>query len=297
MDDPQKHIVMEGSNQSSSGATSDTLIATTWGFAANLSCTTAVINGGSVMVDPGKNLPEIVPNGKQKRITSPIGPPRGGDLGQDPGHPALWEFFVDVTAAGCQKTFYFGRLYNHTCPNSTTSTTVVIMAFVLNDTIMGTSAVQCSPTYFQHLVLVTVPPPSSLALETLVVPGTTKEFIVDGWQGMLLGINSTIQTYSSPAINTGINFNLQSNLFLGWGTATLDWQTCDCDPWFFSAGHGQTVNTTDLMNPEVLANATMKLFTKVWFDLAEQFFLIFKSSICPSLQAARWAYFYTYGAT
>ncbi|KAJ7701976.1 hypothetical protein B0H16DRAFT_1483314 [Mycena metata] len=184
-----------------------------------------------------------------------------------------------------RKTFYFGRLYNHTCPDSTTSTTVVLMASVLNDTITGTSAVQCSPTYFQHLVSVTVPPPPSQALETLVVPGTTQEFIVDGWQGMLLGINSTIQTYSDNAINAGVNFNLQTDLFLGWGTATLDWQTCDCDPWFSVAGHGQTVNATDLMNPDVLANATAGLFTEVWSDLADR--LLFTSGPSPTMLTGR----------
>jgi hypothetical protein len=102
---------------------------------------------------------------------------------------------------------------------------------------------------------------------------------------MLLGINSTIQTYSNLAINAGVNFNLQSDLFLGWGTATLDWQTCDCDPWFSLAGHGQTVNATDLMNPEVLANATTGLFTEVWSDLAER--LLFTSGPSPTRLTGR----------
>jgi hypothetical protein len=166
-----ERIVMEGFNQSSPGATSATLIATTRGFAANLSCTSAVVDGGSVMVDPGKRIPSKVSTDLQKKSLPTISPPIGGDPGQDPGDPPKWV------------------------------------------------------------------------------------------------INSTIQTQSSVAVNAGVNFNLQSDLFLGWGPAALDWETCDCDPWFSLAGHGQTLNATDFMNPEILANATTGLFTEVWSDV------------------------------
>jgi hypothetical protein len=102
---------------------------------------------------------------------------------------------------------------------------------------------------------------------------------------MLLGINSTIQTQSNVAVNAGVNFNLQSDSFLGWGAAALDWETCDCDPWFSLAGHGQTLNATDFMNPEILANATTGLFTEVWSDLAER--LLFRSGQSPTELAGR----------
>ncbi|KAJ7112086.1 hypothetical protein C8R44DRAFT_882494 [Mycena epipterygia] len=244
------NIVIEAFEYSS-GLAADTLTAQTQGYSAGLECTKAVASyGGNVSI-----VSNVV------------------------GFPHAYAFFVDVDAAGCQVKYkltdsnvfiscsgdpcYFGRVYNHTCPGSSVYTTALVLASMSNFTFVSASAAECSPTYSQYLLDVSVPP--SAPVEASVASHTADSAMIDGWRGMLQWINSTNGVQRGHTVST----SLEGDLFGAWGNTAMESTNCDCDPWFFLIGHGQNVSAPDLMNPSTLMNASAETFPGVFSDVAQ----------------------------
>ncbi|KAJ6626535.1 hypothetical protein B0H10DRAFT_1998722 [Mycena sp. CBHHK59/15] len=246
------NIAIEAFADPSATSVAEMLRATTKGYSADLNCTAATVSyAGNVSI-----------------------------VGLDPDIPQAWAFLANVDAAGCQATYNltdtntgrvfadqiysYGRVYNHTCPGSSTFTTVFALVMMSNYKFISGSAVSCSPSYSQHEISVSTPSSSSLPLTVSVIPGASEALSVPAWAGMLQWINSTT---GLPRLQD-IDIQFQTDPWAEWNNAAIT-LNCDCDPWFYLVGHGQNVNETQLMDAGVLANASRVSFTEIFSDAAQ----------------------------
>ncbi|KAJ7665602.1 hypothetical protein B0H17DRAFT_1184527 [Mycena rosella] len=245
-------IAMEAFTDPSPGLTTGTLMAQTRGYSADLDCTAAAVSYGGNMSIPGV----------------------------DPDIPQAWSFLINVVGKECEQTFnltntntdndvfgdqtyFYGRVYNHTCPGSSNYTTILAMATMSNFGFVSATGMECSPSYFQHTLSVSVPASSS-PLTASVVRGSTEAFPAPEWAGILQWINSTngMDRDIGPAIS------FEQDPWEIWGNNAIS-GTCDCDPWFYLVGHAQNVTQVQLMDAGTLLNTSRVSFAEVWMDLAQ----------------------------
>ncbi|KAJ7614948.1 hypothetical protein FB45DRAFT_1064567 [Roridomyces roridus] len=202
------------------------------------------------------------------------------------GFPDAFQFFIDVDAAGCQVKYplistnnlmlchgdpcYVGRVLNHTCPDSTSFTTAFVLVAMHNLTdFQTTAAVECSPSYSQYTMDVTISPSSSILSTSLVNQSTDAE-MTEGWRGMVQWINAT----NGGQRGTTVSTSLEGDLFGNWGggSSPIDNSTteCDCDPWLFLVAHGQNLSAPQLLDSATLLNATKNTFPGVFSSIAAE---------------------------
>ncbi|KAJ6546639.1 hypothetical protein DFH09DRAFT_1367184 [Mycena vulgaris] len=259
------NIVMEAFADSSLAPTTETLVAKTRGYSADLNCTAAAVSYAGNITIPGI----------------------------DPDIPHAFAFLINVVGAECStnyaltdtntgdiladETAYYGRVYNHTCPGSSRYTTVLVMASMVNRVLVSATATECAPNYFQHILSVTASASPALPLKASVVRGSIQPLAAPAWDGMLQWINST--NGLSRDVGPWLGFELDP--WDSWGNAVIS-SECDCDPWFYLVGHGQNVTQVQLMDAGTLANTSRVTFSQVWSDLAQSLLMTADSSTSSS---------------
>ncbi|KAJ6543047.1 hypothetical protein B0H19DRAFT_1172654 [Mycena capillaripes] len=245
-------IVIEAFGDSSAVA-SESMISQTLGYSGRLDCKKATASYG----------------GNQTIQSNVVGFPDG----------VAW--FVDVNAAGCEVKYrltdsnefllcsgdpcYYGRLYNHTCPGSSSYTTALVLAAIHNFTYVSASAVECSPSYSQYHLDVSVSSSSSAPVAASILSHSQDLSMISGWRGMLQWINTTEGVQRGHTVST----SLEGDLFGAWGNTAIAQTSCDCDPWFFLIGHTLNVSAPELMNTGTLMNASSTTFPGVFSDIVQ----------------------------
>ncbi|KAJ7181339.1 hypothetical protein C8R43DRAFT_1116720 [Mycena crocata] len=249
-------IVLEAFSDTS-GWRAERWFAQTRGYSVNLECQPAPASyGGNVSIRANPPTPFL-----------PVG----------------YAIFVDILAAGCQVTYpltdtnhllvcsngptcYVGRVYNHTCPGSLTYTTAVVLARTTNFTFVSATAVECSPSYSEYVVDVSVAPTSSAPVNSTIVSRSADAVMNDSLHGMLQWLNTS--NSGPPRANTVTGSN-EMDTFFYWGDVVEDGSPCDCDPWLFLIAHAQHRNISDFMEPGTLLNASVESFPGVFADVAQ----------------------------
>ncbi|KAJ7795883.1 hypothetical protein B0H14DRAFT_95785 [Mycena olivaceomarginata] len=250
-----ENIVMEAFVDSSPDSATELLAANTRGYSAQLNCTTAAISyAGNMTIQSIDDESSI-----------------------------RYSFLVNIGGAECQETYnltdqnigdifmdetyYYGRVYNHSCPGSSGFTTVLAMAVMRNDAFISGTAVECSPSYLQHTLEVIAPSSPTAPVASSVISGSSKPFDAPTWDGMLQWINSANGGDRSPNPHTD---GFEPDPWDTWpNSALIESGSCDCDPWFFLVGHAQNVNQTQLLDSATLMNTSQLTFAGVWSDLAQ----------------------------
>ncbi|KAJ7282485.1 hypothetical protein C8J57DRAFT_1295498 [Mycena rebaudengoi] len=244
------------------------LLAETRGYSADLVCVDAVASyGGNI----SSAIASIAPVHGQNHISI---------------------YLVDVYAAGCHvgynltntnelimhytstsNTSYVGRVYNHTCPGSSTSTTVAVMVEMTDFTFINAAAVECSPSYYAHSISVSVSPSQSSTLNVSITSDSPAPLDVPAWGGMLQWISASL-TAVDIGLKAPTSGGGQVDPWARWGHTLSDAAKCDSDAWFPLIGHGRNISCASLLNAATLKEATVESFNSLWSDMAHALLMI-----------------------
>ncbi|KAJ6540342.1 hypothetical protein B0H19DRAFT_1381528 [Mycena capillaripes] len=260
-------IVMEAVKDSSAASAPEVLTLTTRGYSAELNCTAATISyAGNITVpstdweSPNATVDAYLVNvaGAECQVTYTLTDQNIGPIIQD-------------------VTYYYGRVYNHTCPGSSRSTTILAMATMRNFGFISATAVECSSNYQQHSLAATVPASSTSHVAASTIPDSSEPFAAPpAWEWMLMWINSTNGGVRETNPHT---YGFEDDPWGTWrNTAIEESETCDCDPWFYLVSHAQNVTQMQLMDGQTLMNTTQLTFAGVWSDLAQALLMVDASS-------------------
>ncbi|KAF7295558.1 hypothetical protein MIND_01095800 [Mycena indigotica] len=263
--------VLEAFDDPSLDATAVVYSARTQGFAADLNCTAVAVSDG----------------GKTKIISN--------DLPAPGFNETLYgtAFSVNITTANCQLTYpltdtntvvfhsgvnvtavdpsYFGRIYNHTCPGSGPTSTIIAMIRTVgvgNFTASGSFAFECFPTYTQSIFSVSAPASAGRPVTASLIPSSSQTISVPAWDGILAKVNTS--TSAGRGVHaTPPALGQEDDPFDIWGNDVLNAEQCDCDPWFFLLAHAQNLTLAQLGNDNILLNASRSTYSGLWTDFAQ----------------------------